>query len=228
LVAFTTKDGEPVVAAANRLGEVPLPPYIMRTSNSQADDDRERYQTVYASHQRQVAVAAPTAGLHFTPELLIALDKLGVQTADITLHVGLGTFKPIKTPTVEAHEIHREVYELPVQTQRRLFPPFSGRRIAVGTTAVRAVEDFLSHHQAACDVPQVAEADIFIHPPRMFRGVDALITNFHQPRSTLLCLVAAFLAPGRADGIQWLREIYAEAIAREYRFLSYGDAMLIH
>jgi S-adenosylmethionine:tRNA ribosyltransferase-isomerase len=155
------------------------------------------------------------------------LEALGVRTADITLHVGLGTFKPIKTPTVEAHEIHRETYELPVHTQRRLFPPFSGRTIAVGTTTVRAVEDFLSHHQAPRNIPHVAEAGIFIHPPSIFRGVDALITNFHQPRSTLLCLVGAFLAPGRVDGIQWLKEIYAEAISREYRFLSYGDAMLI-
>lgn len=227
-MAFATKDGEPVVAAANRLGEVPLPPYIMRNSNSAAANDRERYQTVYASRQRQVAVAAPTAGLHFTPELLTALKEFGVRTADITLHVGLGTFKPIKTPSVEAHEIHREVYELPVQTQRTLLPPVSGRRIAVGTTTVRAVEDFLSLNNTPGKAPHVAEAGIFIYPPCLFRGVDALITNFHQPRSTLLCLVAAFLAPGRTDGIQWLREIYAEAIARKYRFLSYGDAMLIH
>ena len=114
-----------------------------------------------------------------------------------------------------------------VETQRTLFPPFAGRRIAVGTTTVRTVEHFLSTHAAPTGQTWMAEADTFIFPPRGFRGVDALITNFHQPRSTLLCLVSAFLAPGTTDGIAWLHEIYREAIAREYRFLSYGDAMLI-
>src|SRR5262249_36069556 len=114
-------------------------------------------------------------------------------------------------------------------TQRALFPPFAGRRVAVGTTAVRAVEDFLARHPSPIpsDRTWVHEADIFIYPPRAFQGVDALITNFHQPRSTLLCLVAAFLTPGSTDGIAWLHEVYREAIAQEYRFFSYGDAMLI-
>ncbi|MFI5358122.1 MAG: S-adenosylmethionine:tRNA ribosyltransferase-isomerase, partial [Opitutales bacterium] len=112
-------------------------------------------------------------------------------------------------------------------TQQALFGPRPGRRIAVGTTTVRSIEHFLQHHPAPLARPHVAEADIYIHPPRTFRGVDALVTNFHQPRSTLLCLVASFLTPGSTDGIAWLREIYAEAIAREYRFFSYGDAMLI-
>jgi S-adenosylmethionine:tRNA ribosyltransferase-isomerase len=147
--------------------------------------------------------------------------------------VGLGTFKPISTDTVEAHAIHRELYELPPATQRALFPPLTGRRIAVGTTSVRSIEDFLATHDSPADENSspnssyVGEASIFIYPPRSFRGVDALITNFHQPRSTLLCLVAAVLAPGSTDGIAWIREIYAEAIAREYQFFSYGDAMLI-
>jgi S-adenosylmethionine:tRNA ribosyltransferase-isomerase len=114
-----------------------------------------------------------------------------------------------------------------VAAQRALFPPLPGRRIAVGTTSVRTVEDFLAHHAAPLDHPYLAEADIFIYPPRTFRGIDALITNFHQPRSTLLCLVSAFLTPGSTEGIPWLRTIYAEAIARDYRFFSYGDAMLI-
>src|SRR6185369_13876877 len=145
------------------------------------------------------------------------------------LHVGLGTFKPITTATVEEHAIHREIYEIPAGVQRTLFPPLSGRRIAVGTTSVRAIEDFLSTHSAPLpnETPCLREAAIFIYPPRTFRGVDALITNFHQPRSTLMCLVAAFLTPGSPDGIAWLRAIYAEAIDREYRFFSYGDAMLI-
>ncbi len=227
LVRFTTPNDEPIAAVANRLGEVPLPPYIERRDNTQRAEDLSRYQTVYADRARQVAVAAPTAGLHFTPELLATLSAQGVRAADVTLHVGLGTFKPITTDTIEAHAIHRERYELPVGTQRALFPPLAGRRIAVGTTTVRSVEHFLSAHAAPVDHAQLAEADIYIYPPRTFRGVDALITNFHQPRSTLLCLVAAFLAPGSTDGIAWLHQIYAEAIARDYRFFSYGDAMLI-
>ena len=226
-IRFTTRDGESIAAVANRLGEVPLPPYINRDDDSHRADDLSRYQTVYADRARPVAVAAPTAGLHFTPELLASLTAQGVGAAEVTLHVGLGTFKPIMTDTVEAHAIHRELYELPVATQRALFPPRTGRRVAVGTTTVRSVEHFLSHYAGPLDHPHAAEADTFIFPPRSFRGVDALITNFHQPRSTLLCLVAAFLAPGSDAGIAWLREIYAEAIAREYRFFSYGDAMLI-
>jgi S-adenosylmethionine:tRNA ribosyltransferase-isomerase len=228
-VRLTTPGHEPITTVANRLGEVPLPPYIERADSSRRSEDLSRYQTVYADRSRQVAVAAPTAGLHFTPELFATLAGQGVRTAEITLHVGLGTFKPIMTPTVEAHDIHRELYELPAATQRALFPPLSGRRIAVGTTSVRSIEHFLSVHAAPLisGETHVAEADTFIYPPRSFRGVDALITNFHQPRSTLLCLVSAFLTPGSTDGIPWFREIYAEAIAREYRFFSYGDAMLI-
>ncbi|MFZ9683727.1 MAG: S-adenosylmethionine:tRNA ribosyltransferase-isomerase, partial [Cephaloticoccus sp.] len=200
--------------------------HLERADDSRRDQDLSRYQTVYADRARQVAVAAPTAGLHFTPELLAETARRGVGTADVTLHVGLGTFRPIASETVEAHDIHRELYELPRATAAQLFAP-TGRRIAVGTTTVRTVEHFLrSHDQPPAD-DFVGEADIYIYPPAEFRGVDALITNFHQPRSTLLCLVSAFLAPGSTDGIAWLHEIYREAIAREYRFFSYGDAMLI-
>jgi S-adenosylmethionine:tRNA ribosyltransferase-isomerase len=235
LVRFTTAEGRPITEVANRLGDVPLPPYITRPDAALGPDstqrqlDLDRYQTVYADRARQVAVAAPTAGLHFTPELIATLGSQGTRFADVTLHVGLGTFKPITTDTIEAHAIHRELYEIPALTQQALFPSFAGRRVAVGTTTVRTIEDFLSHHDAplADQRTCVAEASLFIYPPRTFRGVDALVTNFHQPRSTLLCLVAAFLTPGSTDGIAWLREIYAEAIAREYRFFSYGDAMLI-
>lgn len=232
-VAFTTATGEPLTAVANRIGAVPLPPYIERAREAAGESpegggaDRERYQTVYAEPSRQVAAAAPTAGLHFTPELLARLAAAGIGTADLTLHVGLGTFQPIATENVEDHAIHREVYELPVATQARLFPPLPGRRVAVGTTAVRTIEDFLARHAAPLAEPCLAEAGIYILPPREFRGVDALITNFHQPRSTLLCLVAAFLTPGSTAGVDWLREIYQAAIEREYRFYSFGDAMLI-
>jgi S-adenosylmethionine:tRNA ribosyltransferase-isomerase len=227
-------DGTPatIVAVANRLGEVPLPPYIQRQHTAEERRaDLERYQTIYADRARQVAAAAPTAGLHFTPELLAALAAQGVRTADLTLHVGLGTFKPIATDTIEAHAIHREIYEVPVSTQSALLAPVSGsRRIAVGTTSVRSLEDFWQKHHAGTAVsnqPHLSEAGIYLYPPHPFPAIDALITNFHQPRSTLLCLVSAFLAPGSTEGIAWCREIYAEAVAREYRFFSYGDAMLI-
>ncbi len=230
-VSFGTA-GHDILAIANRIGEMPLPPYIgERHSDDERALDRERYQTVYADRGHQVAAAAPTAGLHFTPELLARLTAQGVTTADLTLHVGLGTFRPITSANIEDHEIHREVYEIPAVTRRALHDT-QGRRIAVGTTSVRSIEDFLAKHPQPEAVPSatpghVDEASIFIHPPAAFRGIDALITNFHQPRSTLLCLVSAFLAPGSPEGVEWLKEIYAEAIGREYRFFSYGDAMLI-
>ncbi|MCX6938783.1 MAG: tRNA preQ1(34) S-adenosylmethionine ribosyltransferase-isomerase QueA [Verrucomicrobia bacterium] len=224
--------GTTIVEVANRLGEVPLPPYIERqhTAEERAAD-LERYQTVYADRAKQVAAAAPTAGLHFTPELLEKLRASGVHTADLTLHVGLGTFKPIATDTIEAHAIHREIYEIPSPTQAAALRPAPGtRRIAVGTTSVRTLEDFFRKHPVgapASSAPFLSEAAIYLYPPTPFAAIDALITNFHQPRSTLLCLVSGFLTPGSTDGIAWLREIYAEAVAREYRFFSYGDAMLI-
>lgn len=225
-VRFESPRGD-ILAVADRIGDMPLPPYIERhESAAERRLDRERYQTVYADRARTVAAAAPTAGLHFTPELLARLSAAGVHCADLTLHVGLGTFRPINAETVEQHDIHRETYEVPVPTQRRLFFP-TGRRIAVGTTSVRSIEDYLARRREPSPQDFVGEADIFIYPPRSFAGVDALITNFHQPRSTLLCLVAAFLTPGSTGGIGWLKEIYAEAVAREYRFFSYGDAMLI-
>ena len=226
-VRFAIASGESVVALARRIGEVPLPPYIERPDRSRRPEDLERYQTVYADPARPVAAAAPTAGLHFTPAVLEDLARRGVATRDLTLHVGLGTFRPIATAAVADHPIHRERYEIPPETQRALFPPLAGRRVAVGTTAVRTIEDFLSRQAQPRDEAFLAEASLYLYPPATFRGVEALITNFHQPRSTLLCLVAAFLTPGSADGIAWLKEIYAEAVAQRYRFFSYGDAMLI-
>jgi len=229
-VAFSTRQGAPITTIANRIGDVPLPPYITRLHTAdERNADLARYQTVYADPDRQVAVAAPTAGLHFTPELIRQLGQNGIGTADLTLHVGIGTFKPISTETIDSHPIHREVYELPPATQRALFPPLTGRRIAVGTTTVRSVEAFLQRHSAplAPSRAHLDEAEIYLFPPCSFRGVDALITNFHQPRSTLLCLVSAFLTPGSTDGIAWLHDIYGESIRLNYRFFSYGDAMLI-
>lgn len=225
-VRFDCTGGD-ILAVANRIGEMPLPPYIAERHDDAAKQlDRERYQTVYADRGHQVAAAAPTAGLHFTPELLAQLARDGVRFADVTLHVGLGTFRPIATEHVEEHVIHREVYEIPAATQHALFAP-AGRRIAVGTTSLRTLEDFRRHHAAPLGRDYFGEASLYLYPPAPFAAVDALITNFHQPRSTLLCLVAAFLAPDRTDGVAWFKEIYAEAVAREYRFLSYGDAMLI-
>lgn len=232
-VAFACANGD-ILTVANHLGEMPLPPYIHeRHTDSERALDRERYQTVYADRAQEVAVAAPTAGLHFTRELMEKLAVQGVQFADLTLHVGLGTFRPLTTESIADHPMHLELYEIPVAAQTRLFNSNPGsRRIAVGTTTVRSIEDFMSlpPEDSANRSPRSthrAEAAIFIYPPRLFRGVDGLITNFHQPRSTLLCLVSAFLAPGSTEGIAWLKEIYAEAIALEYRFFSYGDAMLI-
>lgn len=218
---------------ANRLGQMPLPPYIRREkSDPRSELDRERYQTVYADAGKQVAAAAPTAGLHFTPELIESLEGTGHRFAEITLHIGLGTFQPIQAERIEDHRIHTELYEIPVETQQLLRRPESRARVAVGTTAVRAIEDYFTKDppgrgDSGAPGSFQSEASIYIYPPRNFAGVDSLITNFHLPRSTLLCLVAAFLTPGSSDGISWLREIYAEAIAREYRFFSYGDAMLI-
>jgi len=228
LVAFSPVDPQASMKEiANRCGEMPLPPYIERSGEDERrESDFERYQTVYADHAKQVAVAAPTAGLHFTPEVLAALDDHGIQTREVTLHVGLGTFRPVTTDNITDHDIHRELYEMPAETQHTLWNP-SGRRVAVGTTTVRAIEDFMQRYEIPTSAPRVEEAGIFIYPPRAFAGVDAMITNFHQPRSTLMCLVSSFLTPGSMEGIDWIREIYAEAIREEYRFFSYGDAMLI-
>lgn len=231
-VTFACHSGPNIVSVANTLGEVPLPPYIERQHTpEERAADLERYQTVYADRGRQVAAAAPTAGLHFTSELLDRLHAAGVRSADLTLHVGLGTFKPIATTHVHEHAIHREIYEVPPATQAAALAPAPGsRRVAVGTTSVRTLEDFWRKHPPGApplDHAFLDEAAIYLYPPVRFSAVDALVTNFHQPRSTLLCLVSGFLTPGSTDGIAWLKEIYAEAIAREYRFFSYGDAMLI-
>jgi S-adenosylmethionine:tRNA ribosyltransferase-isomerase len=230
-VRFHVIGQESFLEMVNRLGEMPLPPYIHREKqDKRAAEDRKRYQTVYADSSRQVAAAAPTAGLHFTPGLLEALSRDGFRFADLTLHVGLGTFQPIKTAEVEEHAIHHELYELPPSTRMLLHPPQPAPRVAIGTTAVRAIEDYLTRVPLAGPPPEepfVAEAGIYIYPPRVFQGVDALVTNFHLPRSSLLCLVSAFLTPGEKEGVDWLRDLYAEAIRERYRFFSYGDAMLI-
>jgi len=203
-----------------RVGRMPLPPYIHRRRQHDAldDMDRRRYQTVYA--QSAGSVAAPTAGLHFTDELFAALEAAGIERTFVTLHVGLGTFKPVTAPTLEAHEMHREAYSISAAAADALNrAKVAGRRIvAVGTTAARVLES------QPADAPFVARRDetgIFIYPPYRWRHAGALITNFHLPRSTLIALVAAFM------GLEEQRRTYRIAIDNRYRFFSYGDAMLI-
>lgn len=197
-------------------GMVPLPPYI-RDGRAGADD-RDRYQTVYAD--RSGSVAAPTAGLHFTPELLQRLDAAGVHTARVTLHVGPGTFAPVKADDPAAHVIHSEWCEVSADAVAAITAAKArfGRVVAVGTTTARTLETAARPDGLR---PFRGESALFIHPPFDFRAVDALVTNFHLPRTTLLLLAQA-LAGG-----DLLRRAYREAVDREYRFYSYGDAMLI-
>ncbi len=233
-VAFRpAREDESVPALAERVGVMPLPPYIEREpDDARRELDNERYQTVYADPARRRAVAAPTAGLHFTPELIARLQQDGARFFDLFLQVGAGTFQPIQTADVRLHRIHREWYEIPDAVFDELHRPAPGPRVAVGTTSVRSIEDALQREREgglprAPDGTVRAEAGLYLYPPAEFNGVDALITNFHLPKSTLLCLVSAFLEPGGNGGIEWLKALYAEAVAREYRFYSYGDAMLI-
>jgi S-adenosylmethionine:tRNA ribosyltransferase-isomerase len=199
-----------------RFGQVPLPPYIRKGQAASAD--RERYQTVYA--RQAGAVAAPTAGLHFTPRLFEDLQQRGIEHTFVTLHVGLGTFQPIQAEDVTQHRMHAEWGELPqtAATAIATCRQRGGRVVAVGTTSVRVLETVAALGPIR---PWSGETELYIHPPYPFRAVDALVTNFHLPRTTLLLLVGAFA------GVDLLREAYRTAIAAEYRFFSYGDAMLI-
>jgi S-adenosylmethionine:tRNA ribosyltransferase-isomerase len=199
------------------LGETPLPPYIERAEENPID--RERYQTIYA--RPAGSVAAPTAGLHFTSELLEAIRGRGVKICFVTLHVGAGTFSPIKTEQLSDHAMHYERFEIPDETAEAIrAAKTSGRRVvAVGTTTARVLEGAAGARSG--------RTNIFIHPPHRFNIIDALATNFHLPRSTLLMLAAAFAAPGETRGRDLILTAYAEAIARRYRFFSYGDAMLL-
>ena len=210
------------VELLERVGTTPLPPYIHRDHPDSRDS--LTYQTIYAS--RPGAVAAPTAGLHFTEDVLADLRSRQIDSVNVTLHVGLGTFAPVKAEQLDRHKMHSEWYELSAATAKTITAAKNhGRRIvAVGTTAVRVLET------AAAEGPLEARSgwtDLFIYPPGEFRIVDALLTNFHLPRTTLLMLVAAFCNPGSTDGIKIIKDAYAEAIRQKYRFYSYGDAMLI-
>ena len=203
-----------------RIGEVPLPPYIRRNGRDLSPcDDRQCYQTVYA--KRKGAVAAPTAGLHFSPDLLKRLIEKGVEVIAITLHVGYGTFLPVRVTDIRKHKMHAETYELTAKAASAINQAQdAGRRvIAVGTTSVRVLE--YAADAAGRVRPGSGKCDLFIYPGFQFKVIDALITNFHLPESTLLMLVSAFADPG------FILDAYQEAIRRTYRFYSYGDAMLI-
>ncbi|MCD8298733.1 MAG: tRNA preQ1(34) S-adenosylmethionine ribosyltransferase-isomerase QueA [Opitutae bacterium] len=229
--------GDNVLDVAKRIGVLPLPPYIVRSRPKNADFsalDKERYQTVYAHLENPVAAAAPTAGLHFSTELLQKLRERNFPQFDLTLHIGIGTFQPIKSAEIEAHKMHKEFYSIPQETREQLEreDKKNSPRLAVGTTSLRAMEDF-ARRRAAGDplIPErgsvAAVAGLFVFPPQKIIGAEFLLTNFHLPKSSLMCLVAAFLAPGEMRGIEIIKQIYAEAISLRYRFYSYGDAMLI-
>jgi S-adenosylmethionine:tRNA ribosyltransferase-isomerase len=201
-----------------QLGHVPLPPYIDRPDRP---GDRDRYQTVYA--RARGSVAAPTAGLHFTPEILERIRNRGIETTEITLHVGLGTFQPVRVERVENHRLHREAYEVSEEASAKINRAVSaGRRVvAVGTTTVRTLEYLAGQSEDGMLRPGVGEADIFIYPGYEFRVVGALLTNFHLPQSTLLMLVCAL------GGKEPVMEAYRHAVDQKYRFYSYGDCMFL-
>ena len=212
-------------AIVEKLGHVPLPPYIAREDRP---EDRERYQTVYARAETTGSVAAPTAGLHFTPQILADIQKRGIEIAELTLHVGLGTFQPVHVENVEEHKLHRESFSISETAATQINRALSENRrvVAVGTTTVRTLEfaasqNALSSAGTATVSAGAGEADIFIYPGFEFRVVSALLTNFHLPKSTLLMLTSAFA--GRENVLK----AYAHAVAEKYRFFSYGDCMFV-
>jgi S-adenosylmethionine:tRNA ribosyltransferase-isomerase len=242
LLQFLVPDGHFGRDLLHQLGEVPLPPYI--TARTSTEDD---YQTIYARQTAESSTrcdeetqneearalesaAAPTAGLHFTPELLSRLQERGIESCAVTLGIGIGTFRPMKTENLEDHMMHREEYEISPATAERIASQKrrGGRIVAVGTTTVRVLE---SAARSATSNEVVssgwAHTDIFIRPGHRFQAVDALITNFHLPRSTLLVMIAAFTQQETVDGLTLVRAAYEEAVRRNYRFFSFGDAMLI-
>ncbi|MBL3557093.1 MULTISPECIES: tRNA preQ1(34) S-adenosylmethionine ribosyltransferase-isomerase QueA [Marinobacter] len=207
--------GEPVLELLERIGHMPLPPYVDRPDES---TDRERYQTVYA--RESGAVAAPTAGLHFDDRILAELAAHGIESAFVTLHVGAGTFQPVRVEHIENHIMHSEVAHVPQETVDAVSAARArgGRIVAVGTTSVRSLE---SASRGGVLKPFKGETDIFIYPGYRFQSVDAMVTNFHLPESTLIMLISAFA------GYDNVMSAYREAVAERYRFFSYGDAMFI-
>jgi len=216
LVRLWTENGSPVDEAIDAIGHVPLPPYIKRGDRP---DDRDRYQTMFA--RARGSIAAPTAGLHFTPALVDALAARGVERTEITLHVGYGTFQPVRVDRVEDHRLHAEEFEISEAAARAIDAALEARRrvIAVGTTTTRTLEAAAAATGRVA--PQRGSTALFIHPGFAFKVVGGLLTNFHLPRSSLLMLVSAFA------GRERVLSAYHAAIAERYRFYSYGDAMLI-
>ncbi|NPA54655.1 MAG: tRNA preQ1(34) S-adenosylmethionine ribosyltransferase-isomerase QueA, partial [Aquificae bacterium] len=215
-----SKDGKAIVELIgndinkliHKYGRIPLPPYIKRDDKK---EDKEYYQTIFA--KKEGAVASPTAGLHFTKELLEKIKEKGINIAFVTLHVGLGTFSPIKTENIKEHKMHEEFYSIPEETLSFIQKTREKKKrvIAVGTTVVRTLETYAQTGK------KEGFSDIFIYPPYKFKLVDALITNFHLPKSTLLLLVSAFAEK------EFILKAYKEAVEKKYRFFSYGDAMFI-
>ncbi len=214
-------------ALLNDVGLTPLPPYILKArndSNVEVADAQDRlwYETTFADPDERRSVAAPTAGLHFTPQLLKSLDDRGVQRLDIVLDVGLGTFQPIKAQTIDQHEMHTEKFSVPVKTLealRKISPQSNSRVIAVGTTVVRVLESLPKPLPSSESIS--SSTKLLIAPPYQFKHIDGMLTNFHLPRSTLLALVGAMV------GLDRIKAVYQEAVSHKYRFYSYGDAMLI-
>jgi S-adenosylmethionine:tRNA ribosyltransferase-isomerase len=211
----------------DRIGHVPLPPYIRKGLASKGDESR--YQTVFSKTNKTGSVAAPTAGLHFTKDLLTKLKARGVEIAEVTLHVGLGTFAPVKTELLLDHKMHSEYFEISAKTVKQITETKKlGRRvIAVGTTATRTLESVAGLIFLNSGSKISGWTNIFIYPGYKFELVDCLITNFHLPESTLLMLLASFLEQKGGDGLKTEKKIYKTAIGKNYRFFSYGDAMLI-
>jgi S-adenosylmethionine:tRNA ribosyltransferase-isomerase len=214
------------------VGHTPLPPYIVaqrkvRDEHPTDAYDRSHYQTVYASENESGSVAAPTAGLHFTPSIFESLTSRSVRTSEVILHVGAGTFKPVESDTLEAHPMHSETCSM--GDSSALFPADGPRRtFAVGSTSARTLESFAHLHESGIELPGEHSTRILISPGYRWNWVDGMVTNFHLPRSTLLAMVAAMLeVPGEVDGLERIHAIYRAAIEERYRFFSYGDAMLI-
>ncbi|THB72034.1 MAG: tRNA preQ1(34) S-adenosylmethionine ribosyltransferase-isomerase QueA [Gammaproteobacteria bacterium] len=211
----------PVLEILEQYGHVPLPPYIERDDR---ESDKSRYQTVFATEPG--AVAAPTAGLHFDDEIITQISELGVEICYVTLHVGAGTFQPVRVDDVKDHKMHSEIVEVNEEVCEQIAKAKAagGRVIAVGTTVVRSLESAAKNGVLS---PYSDETDIFIYPGFDYKVVDALLTNFHLPASTLLMLVSAFTGPG-VEGKQLIMNAYEHAVAEKYRFFSYGDAMFIY
>lgn len=218
-IRFPQMPRSELLARISRIGHVPLPPYIAREDSQ---SDKERYQTVFSRHEATGAVAAPTAGLHFTPEVLAQLKDKGIETAEVTLHVGLGTFQPLRNQQVEDNKLHTEHYEISPAAADSIARAKSEMRrvIAVGTTTVRTLE-FSVQKNGGNVLAESGEADIFIYPGFKFQVIDTLLTNFHLPQSSLLMLVSAFA--GRENTLR----AYEHAVKERYRFFSYGDCMFI-